>query len=180
MVYVILGTGFEEIEAVAPVDILRRAGIEVAFAGVDGLKITGAHNIDVCCDITVSEIDADNAEMLVVPGGLGGVNSIKASREAMGKIDSAYKNGVALAAICAGPTVLNELGILDGVKAVCYPGMEEEMPNAKFESAEPVCRDGRIITGRGPGTALEFGFALLDYLKGSEAVAVLKKSMVCG
>lgn len=180
MVYVILGKGFEEIEAVAPVDILRRGGVDVAFAGVDGMKITGAHRIDVCCDMTVDEIDLSKAELIVVPGGLGGVNSIKASKSAMEQIEKAHQNGVALAAICAGPTVLYELGILDGVKAVCYPGMEAEMPKAEFDTSVPACRDGKIITGRGPGAALEFGFALLDYLKGSEVVAALKKDMVCG
>lgn len=179
MVYILLGNGFEEIEAVAPLDILRRGGVEAKFAGVGGLIITGAHGIAVNCDVAAEDIDIDKADMLVVPGGLGGVESISGNETAMSKLKMAGENGVALAAICAGPTVLYRLGLLNGIKAVCYPGMEEEMPGVEFAQSA-VCADGKVITGRGPGAALEFGFELLRYFKGDEAVAELRSSMVCG
>ncbi len=179
MVYILLGKGFEEIEAVAPLDILRRGDVAAAFAGVGGISVEGAHGITVNCDVSVDDIDLSNADMLVVPGGLGGVESISASETAMEKLKAAGEEGIPLAAICAGPTVLYKLGFLQGVKAVCYPGMEAEMPGADFGST-PSCIDGRIITGRGPGAALEFGFELLRYFRGDEAVENLKNSMVCG
>lgn len=179
MVYILLGKGFEEIEAVAPMDILRRGGVDAAFAGIGGLCVEGAHGIAVNCDVNAEDIELENTDMLVVPGGLGGVESICASESAMGKIKQAGERGIALAAICAGPTVLYKLGILNGVKAVCYPGMEEEMPGVDFGDA-PASVDGKIITGRGPGAALDFGFELLRYFKGGEAVEKLRKDMVCG
>ena len=178
MVYILLGKGFEEIEAVAPLDILRRGGIEAAFAGIDGTAVEGAHGISVNCDVTVEDIKHENIDMLVIPGGLGGVESIMNSGAAMELIKNTGDNGLALAAICAGPTVLHKLGFLNGVKAVCYPGMEEEMPGVEFcETAS--CADGKIITGRGPGAALEFGFELLRFFKGNDAVEELRRSMVC-
>ena len=178
MVYILLGKGFEEIEAVAPLDILRRGGVEAAFAGIDGMTVEGAHGISINCDVALEQIEKDSIDMLVIPGGLGGVESIMACRPAMELIKNAGETGVALAAICAGPTVLHKLGFLNGVNAVCYPGMEVEMPGTQFgETAS--CADGKIITGRGPGAALEFGFEILRFFKGDEVVNELRKSMVC-
>ncbi|MDD6189164.1 MAG: DJ-1/PfpI family protein [Clostridiales bacterium] len=179
MVYILLGKGFEEIEAVAPLDILRRGGVEAAFAGIGGMSVEGAHGIVMNCDLNADDIDLDKTDMLVIPGGLGGVESISGCEEVMTKIKNAGEKGIALAAICAGPTVLHRLGLLKGVKAVCYPGMEEEMPGTIFGKA-PACVDGKIITGRGPGAALEFGFELLRFFKGDEAVRAMGNSMVCG
>jgi len=147
MVYILLGKGFEEIEAVAPLDILRRGGVEAAFAGIDGTTVEGAHGIAINCDLAVEAIKPENIDMLVVPGGLGGVESIMGSQTAMELIKNAGESGIALAAICAGPTVLHKLGLLKGVKAVCYPGMEEEMPGGEFGES-PAFVDGKIITGR--------------------------------
>lgn len=179
MVYIILGKGFEEIEAVAPLDILRRGGVEAEFAGIGGMNVEGAHGIVIKCGLNADDIDLSKTDMLVIPGGLGGVDSISGCEEVMAKMKNAGERGIALAAICAGPTVLHRLGLLKGVKAVCYPGMEEEMPGSVFEDA-PTCVDGTIITGRGPGAALEFGFELLRFFKGDEAVRALRSSMVCG
>ena len=179
MVYIILGEGFEPVEAAAPADILRRGGVETVFAGIGGGVVTGAHGIKLACDIDIAELEPEKADMIVIPGGLGGVNSIKSCSTAMKKINEAYERGAALAAICAGPTVLYELGVLDGVSAVCYPGMEEQMPETRFMDNEHSHRDGRIITGRGPCSALEFGFALLEYLKGHEAARKLRADMAC-
>lgn len=178
MVYILLGNGFEETEAVAPMDILRRGGVEAAFAGIGGRSIEGAHGVSILCDVSAEKIDLNSAEMLVIPGGLGGVKSVLGSAETMELLEKAAERGTALGAICAGPLVLHRIGALGGKRAVCYPGMEDEMPGAEFISA-PVCTDGAIVTGRGPGAALDFGFELLKYLKSGEAVEELKKAMVC-
>ena len=178
MVYILLGKGFEEIEAVGPLDILRRGGVEAAFAGIGGMSVKGAHDIVVNCDVALEDIEEGNVDMLVIPGGLGGVESIMNSRTAMELIKNAGERGIALAAICAGPSVLHKLGLLNGIKAVCYPGMEEEMPGVQF-GENAACIDGKIITGRGPGAALEFGFEILRYFNGDKVVEELRKSMVC-
>ena len=124
MVYVLLGTGFEEMEAIAPIDLLRRGGIEVLTVGVTGKTVFGGHGIGVEADITIGEMDLTELDMIVLPGGLGGVASARASEAAMNALDFAWKNGKFVAAICAGPTVLADLGITDGKHATCYPGCE--------------------------------------------------------
>ena len=128
MVYIILGNGFEEIEAIAPCDILRRGGVEVQFAGIGGKKIIGGHGITVEADVTVEEMQ--DAEMVILPGGLGGVESIRGSETAMNAVKNAWESGKFVCAICAAPTILAQLGITDGKKATCYPGMENEMGTA--------------------------------------------------
>lgn len=168
MVYIILGDGFEEIEAISPGDILRRGGVEVCYAGIGGTVIRGGHNICVAADVEVDQIDLDQAEMLVIPGGLGGVESILASPVALEKLKGAYDRDIELAAICAGPTVLGHLGIMDGRKAVCYPGLEEKVTGGSMQPGKKVVRDRKLTTGQGPGAAMAFGLALLDVLKGKQ------------
>ena len=168
MVYIILGKGFEEIEALAPCDILRRGGVEVRLAGIGGKRITGGHGITVEADITVEEICRRGLEMIVLPGGLGGVQSIRDSEAALQAVQNAWQDGKFVAAICAAPTVLAELGITDGKTAVCYPGMEQEMGHANMTDL-PAVRDGNLICGKAAGTALEFGLELLRALRGDEA-----------
>lgn len=177
MVYIILGKGFEEIEAVSPCDILRRGGVEVKFAGIGGKLITGGNGITVQADCTVEEMDLDAMEMVVLPGGLGGVRSIEASGAAMSAVRYAHENGKYVTAICAAPTILAKLGITDGKHAVCYPGMEQEMGTALMEDADAVA-DGKILTGRAPGAALEFGYLLLKTLKGQEIAEKVRNGMV--
>ena len=169
MVYVLLGTGFEETEAIAPVDLLRRAGIDVLTVGLNGKTVFGSHHIGVEADITPEQMDLTNLEMIVLPGGLGGVASIRASREALDTIRFAYENNKFVAAICAGPTVLAELGITQGRQAVCYPGCEEQMGSARILPDAPCVQDGRVITGASAGCAVAFGLALVRALKGPEA-----------
>lgn len=169
MVYVILGNGFEEIEALTPVDVLRRCGVEVCTAGVGGLRIEGSHGITVTADCMVDEIDQAELDMIVLPGGLGGVNAISASAPAMEAIRQAYEDGKYVAAICAGPTVLASLGITDGKHATSYPGAREKLSRAIYEES-PVVTDGKLITSRGPGTSMAFGLELARILCG-EAVA---------
>ena len=178
MVYVLLGTGFEEMEALSPVDILRRAGIEVMTVGINGKTVYGGHNVGFVADIELGEMDLTNVDMIVVPGGLGGVASIRASKEAMEAIRFAWDNGKLVAAICAGPTVLADLGITDGLQATCYPGCESGMGNAKMVPGIPCIQDGRVITGTSAGCAVPFGLALVRALKGDQAAEALAKSLV--
>lgn len=163
MVYIILGSGFEDMEAICPCDILRRGGVEVRFAGIGGRDITGGNGIIVHADCTVEEIQPEQLDMIVLPGGMGGVRSILGSTAAMQAVQWAYDNGKFVAAICAAPTILAKLGITDGKKATVYPGMEAEMGSAQMCDANTV-RDGRILTGRAPGAAMDFGLLLLQTL----------------
>ena len=177
MVYIILGEGFEPMEAVVPCDILRRGGVEVRFAGIGGKTITGGHGITVAADCTVDEIDEDRLEMVVLPGGLGGVASILGCKAALDIVRRAYEAEKYVAAICAGPTVLAKLGLTDGKTVTCYPGCEEQMPGAKYEPAKTQ-QDGRLITGQAPSAAEAFGFRLLTALKGAETARQVAAGMV--
>ena len=177
MVYMLLGTGFEETEAIAPLDLLRRAGVEVATVGINGKVITGSHGIPVTADMELSEMNLDNMDMIVLPGGLGGVNSIKASEKALEAVRYAYDSGKFVAAICAGPTILAQLHITEGKNATCYPGCETQMGSANMVNAAAVT-DGKIITGTSAGCAIPFGLALITALKGEEAAAAIAKQIV--
>ena len=164
MVYIILGKGFEETEAVAPCDVLRRARIPVQFAGIGGKRVAGAHDIVIEADITVEEINLEEMDMIVLPGGMGGVESIEASPAAMNAVKYALENDRFVAAICAAPTILGKRSLLDGKHAVCYPGMEQYMGSAIMHPDEEAVVDGKIITGRAPGAAIEFGLRLAGLL----------------
>ena len=167
MVYVLLGTGFEEIEALTPVDLLRRAGVEVKTVGLNGRIIYGSHAIGVEADMTVDELEVGDAEMIVLPGGLGGVASIRGCQKALEAVRAVYEMDKYVAAICAGPTVLAELGLLTGVKATCYPGQIPNMKDATVVENAACITDGKIITGTSAGTATPFALALIEALKGS-------------
>ena len=177
MVYMLLGTGFEETEAIAPLDLLRRAGVEVQTVGLNGLVIRGSHGICVEADMEIRDVDFKNAEMIILPGGLGGVASIRACKEAMDAIRYVYEQGKYTAAICAGPTVLADLGITDGKNATCYPGCEEQMGSANMVHAAAVT-DGKLITGTSAGCAIPFGLALIAALKGQEEADRIAKQIV--
>ena len=177
MVYMLLGTGFEETEAIAPLDLLRRAGVSVATVGLNGKVIKGSHGIGVEADIEIGEMDLTNMDMIVLPGGLGGVNSIKACPAALDAVRFAWENGKFVAAICAGPTILASLGITDGKKATCYPGCEEQMGNAVMVESAAVT-DGKVITGTSAGCAIPFGLALITALKGQAAAEAIAKQIV--
>lgn len=166
MVYILLGEGFEETEALAPCDILRRANIPVQLVGLNGSEICGGHGICVHADITADRIQLDALEMIVLPGGMGGVASIRGCEAAIHAINYAWRNGRYVAAICAAPTLLAELGITDGKKATCYPGLEDRMGQAIMQSGASTVCDGQLLTGTGPGTALDFGLMLVRTLRG--------------
>ena len=168
MVYVLLGRGFEEMEAIAPVDLLRRAGISTLTVGVEGKTATGSHGITVEADITLGEMDLTDMDMIVLPGGLGGVATVRKSQAALDALRFAWENDKFVAAICAGPTVLADLHITDGLTATCYPGCESGMGSARMAENVPCIRDGRLITGTSAGCAIPFALALIEALKGKE------------
>ena len=177
MVYMLLGTGFEETEAIAPLDLLRRAGVEIKTVGINGKIVYGSHGIGIEADILLEDMDLDAMEMIVLPGGLGGVASIKGSASAMKAVRYAYENGKYTAAICAGPTILASLGITDGKNATCYPGCEDQMGSANMVCAAAVT-DGKVITGTSAGCAVPFGLALIAALKGQDAADAIADQIV--
>ena len=177
MVYMLLGTGFEETEAITPLDLLRRAGVEVGTVGLNGHVIRGSHGICVEADMQIEDVDFKDLEMIILPGGLGGVASIRACKAAMEAVRWVWENGKYTAAICAGPTVLADLGIPDGKNATCYPGCEDKMGSANMVEAAAVT-DGKLITGTSAGCAVPFGLALIAALKGQEEADRIAKQIV--
>jgi 4-methyl-5(b-hydroxyethyl)-thiazole monophosphate biosynthesis len=177
MVYVLLGKGFEETEAIAPVDLLRRADIPVLTVGIDEKVIEGSHKISVVADITLGEMDLTQMDMLVLPGGLGGVASVRANQSALDALRFAWENDKYVAAICAGPTVLADLGITNGKHAVCYPGCEENMGSAIVE-IKPCLQDGKLITGASAGCATQFGLSLIRALRGEDDAKTVADQIV--
>ena len=178
MVYMLLGTGFEETEAIAPLDLLRRANVEILTVGINGKIVYGSHNIGVEADILLSEVDLTNLDMVILPGGLGGVASIRASKEAMDIVRFAYENNKFTAAICAGPTVLADLGITDGKQATCYPTCADGMGNALMQENAASVIDGKVVTGTSAGCAVPFGLSLIEVLKGKEEADRIAKQIV--
>ena len=178
MVYMLLGNGFEETEAITPLDLLRRAGVTVYTVGLNGSEITGSHGIRVHADIVPAEMDLNRLEMIILPGGLGGVASIRANPAAMDAIRMAWEGGKYVAAICAGPTVLADLGITDGMQATCYPGCESAMGSAQVDAGVPCVWDGKLITGASAGCALPFGLMLIEALCGKEAADTVARQIV--
>ena len=162
MVYVHLATGFEEVEALTVIDLLRRAGIEVKSVSITGEKrVMGTHNIPVEADIVFEEADYASCEMIVLPGGLPGADYLGEHEGLTAQIRDFAANDKYLAAICAAPSVLAELGILDGKKGTSYPGFGTKIENFVDE---PVVVDGNVITSRGLGAAIDFGLALIELL----------------
>ena len=178
MVYMLLGTGFEETEAIAPLDLLRRANIDVLTVGVTGKTVYGGHGIGIEADIEISQMDLTDLDMIILPGGLGGVASARASKEAMQALRFAWENDKFVAAICAGPTVLADLGITNGKNATCYPGCEENMGSANMLPDAACVRDGKLITAASAGCAVKFGLALIAALKGDAVAAAVEAQIV--
>lgn len=178
MVYVLLGTGFEETEAIAPLDLLRRAGVQALTVGVNGKTVYGGHGIGIEADITVDQMDLTAVEMIVLPGGLGGVASVRANSPAMEALRFCWENDKYVAAICAGPTVLADLHITDGRNVTCYPGCESGMGSANMTPGTACVRDGKLITGTSAGCAVAFGLALVEALKGAEAAKTVAEQIV--
>ncbi len=178
MVYMLLGTGFEETEAIAPLDLLRRAGVKALTVGVNGKVVYGSHGIGVEADILLEQMDLTNLEMIILPGGLGGVRSVRASKAAMDALAFAWQNDKYVAAICAGPTVLADLHITDGKNTTCYPGCESDMGSANVAANAAAVCDGKLITGTSAGCAIPFGLELIRALKGEDAAKVVADQIV--
>lgn len=177
MVVILLGNGFEESEAIVPADLLRRAGIEVALAALDGAEVKSSRGVTVKADATLNTLDADQIDLLFLPGGLGGVEAIQKCPAALKLVQAVYEKGKYLSAICAAPTILGALGLLKGRKAVCYPGMEDGLTGADVQRGCGVVVDGRIITGEAAGSSFEFGLKLVELLKGSAAAQQVKDAV---
>lgn len=178
MIYQFLATGFEDIEALAPLDIIRRAGLDITTVSITGEKIVySAHGVGVVADAILADVDLSGADMLVLPGGLPGSTNLDECEPLRQAILKHHAEGKPLAAICAAPMVYGHLGILEGVKATCYPGVQGQLKGAEY-TGEIVTKDGQFITGRGPGAAMAFGYAIAEHFLGEEAVAPLREGMI--
>jgi 4-methyl-5(b-hydroxyethyl)-thiazole monophosphate biosynthesis len=178
LIYVHLAEGFEEIEAITIIDVLRRAGLNVITVSVsENFIVTGSHKIPVRADILFGDADYEKADMIILPGGMPGAKNLSEHKGLNSQILNYFKEGKLLGAICAAPMVFGNLGILKGKNAVCYPGFEIYLPGANIENSH-VVKDGKIITGRGPGVALQFTLEIVSLLKDEETTAKLKKSMM--
>ncbi len=172
MFYLFLADGFEEIEALATVDILRRAGVPLLMVGLDKKSAEGAHGIMVEADICIDEVEPDKMEGIILPGGMPGTSNLEKDERLSALLDFAAENDLWLFAICAAPMILGKKGLLSGKKATAYPGFEKHLTGALL--GKGVCRDGHIITADGPGTALPFAYEILDAL-GKDAVALQRE-----
>lgn len=176
-VYVFFADGFEEMEAFASVDILRRAGVNVQMITVtDSEIVKGAHGVPVLCDRNIVNCDFYDAELLVLPGGLPGATTLNECEYLRKLLTGFASQGKPIAAICAAPMVLGGLGLLKGKKATCYPGFDEYLEGAEYTGAM-VEKDGNIITGKGPGASIMFALAIVEHLCGKEKVEELEKAM---
>ena len=177
-IFVFLADGFEEIEALTPVDVLRRAGLSVQTVSImDKQVVAGAHGVPVLADVMFADVNTEDAEMILLPGGLPGATNLDA-HEGLGQmIQDFAQEEKPLAAICAAPLVLGNRGLLQGKKATCYPGFETYLQGAEYTAAL-VEKDGNIITGKGPGAAMEFAFAIVEKYCGIDKVNELKQGMM--
>ena len=176
--YLFLADGFEEVEALTTVDVLRRAGMNVEIISVTPDEIvTGAHQIQVLCDRNIVNCDFFDAELLVLPGGMPGADTLDKCDDLRRILLRFAAEKKPIAAICAAPMVLGHLGILKGRKATCYPSFESHLEGAEY-TARMVEVDGNIITGRGPGAAMEFSLAIVEQLRGADKAKELREAMI--
>ncbi len=176
---VFLADGFEEVEALTVVDLLRRADIEVSTVSISGsLRVTGRSRIEVAADMLYEDAKPELADLLVLPGGMPGTTHLMLHKGLCADLVKAHDEKRIIAAICAAPTVFGRLGLLDGKRACCYPGMEDRLGGAEAVTDEEVVVDGGIITSRGAGTAIPFSLKLIEALKDESAALEIKKSIV--
>ncbi len=181
MFYCFLATGFEEIEAITTVDMLRRAGVDMQTVAVTegDLRVSGAHGIEVTADLHINDALADDSlEGVFLPGGMPGTTNLNASEKVRGLISYCADNGRYVFAICAAPMVLGAMGLLRGKKATCYPGFEKDLEGAECTNL-PAVQDGKFITGKGPGATVDFASLIITELKGAEVAKSLKDAMQC-
>lgn len=176
-VYLFLADGFETVEALAPADVMRRAGIEVVTVSIMGRRnVVSAQNVPVVADALYEDICFCDADAMVLPGGGTGTDNLSAHEPLRALLVNAHAEGKLVAAICAAPMVFGRIGILKGRKATCYPGCEGDLFGAEYTAA-PVEKDGNIITGCGPGVSFDFGFAIVERLCGGDIVGTLRSQM---
>lgn len=176
--YLHLAEGFEEIEAITVIDVLRRAGIDIETVSITGSKeVKGAHDIKVVSDKHFEEVDYNNCEMIIFPGGMPGTMNLESHKGLSKKVMEFQQEGKWIAAICAAPKILGNLELLVGKDATCYPGFEEELKGANI-SSDAVVQSDKIITSKGPGTAMLFALRIVEVLKGKEIAEDLKGKMI--
>ena len=177
-VYVFMADGCEEIEALTPVDLLRRAGVEVRMVSVMGRKdVCGAHKIIFEADLLFEETDFSDGDVFMLPGGMPGTMNLGVDVAVTGALKQMNRDGKIVAAICAAPSVLGKCGILEGKKATCYPGFEDKLIGAEIVN-KAVVTDGNVITSRGLGTSMEFGFELIKKLISEEKAEEVREQIV--
>ena len=176
MVYLFLADGFEIIEAMAPLDMLTRAGIDVKTVGVTGELVKASCGVEVKADITIDSFDFYDVEGIILPGGMPGTLNLENSTAVQKAVDNAENIGALICAICAAPSILGHKGLLNGKEATCFPGFEEALEGAEL-SESYVVRDGNIITARGAGVCIEFGLEIVKAIKGKETALAIKKSI---
>ncbi|MGL6173362.1 MAG: DJ-1 family glyoxalase III [Cellulosilyticaceae bacterium] len=176
-VVVCFASGYEEVEALATVDVLRRAGVEVLMVGINGRSIVSSRNISINMDRELDEVEWDKIEMIVLPGGIPGVDNLFADKKLCEVIKNFKEQEKWIGAICAAPSILGRLGILIGENVTCYPGFEKFLEGATV-THERVTKSNKIITGIGAGASFEFAFCLLETLKGKQVADELKKAMI--
>lgn len=178
MIYTFFAPGFEEVEALAPIDVMRRAGLQVKTVSItDQLTVMGAHGIGVVADSLFADNDYSDAELLFLPGGMPGATNLDACQPLRDLIMAHNAQGKPLAAICAAPLVYGNLGLAEGKKMTCYPGFEKYLTGAEYTAALTQ-RDGLMFTGKGPGAALQLGYDLVEYFCGADTANDLKKGMM--
>jgi 4-methyl-5(b-hydroxyethyl)-thiazole monophosphate biosynthesis len=177
MIYMFLAEGFEEVEAIAPLDLIRRSGLEIKTVGIGSKVIVGSHGIPVVADMIEEELSDDAPDMVILPGGMPGTKNLDANATVHKAIADAVKNDAYVCAICAAPMILGKLGLLRDKNAVSYPGFEEYLDGA-IVSDKKVVRDGKIITAKGMGAGLEFGLEIIAALKGRECADKLAETAI--
>lgn len=178
MVYVFLADGFEIIEALAPLDMMTRAGIEVKTVGVTGKLVSSSCGVQVTSDITIDEFDFYDVEAIMLPGGMPGTLNLENSEKVQSAIQNAVNIDVPVCAICAAPSILGHKGLLDGKEATCFPGFEDALDGATL-SDKYVVTDGNFITARGAGVCIEFGLEIVKKLKGADVAEAVRQQIQC-
>ncbi len=179
MIYAFLAKGFEEVEAIAAIDVIRRAGVKISTVGIGSKIVCGSHDIPVFCDMDESEINlADEFDGILLPGGMPGTINLEQNETVNRFIDFCFMNNKLICAICAAPSILGHKGMLKNKKAVCFPGFEEELEGALI-SDDFVVTDDNIITARGMGSAVKFGLEIVKKYKNEDFVNKLKDSLQC-
>jgi 4-methyl-5(b-hydroxyethyl)-thiazole monophosphate biosynthesis len=178
MVYLFIANGSEEVEALTPIDILRRGGVEVTTVGVGGKTITGSHNVKITADISEEDLNLKDVQAVILPGGMPGTINLENSSYVQNAVEFAIENNLLVGAICAAPSILGHKGYLKGKKATCFPGFEETLSGAEY-TGDFVTQSDNIVTGKGMGSALLFGLKLLENLKGKEISQKVQGTLQC-